>query len=148
MAEQFLQRAKVGSTRKEMRCEAVPKRMGRKAFGQTQPLACRCNGTAHEVGIERTTASAEEQRPIALDGPGALAHVGFDRFTDRGHDWYDARLRPLAGDPQRLADRPRVSGKRQGLRDAETRALTFYTTGAERKDQKGMEILYTRRRQP
>jgi hypothetical protein len=34
------------------------------------------------------------------------------------------------------------------IRDADTRTLTFYTTGAEKKDQKGMEILYTRHRQP
>lgn len=34
------------------------------------------------------------------------------------------------------------------IRDADTRTLTFYTTGADRKDQKGMEILYTRHRQP
>jgi hypothetical protein len=34
------------------------------------------------------------------------------------------------------------------VRDGDTRTLTFYTTGAEKKDQKGTEILYTRHRQP
>ena len=49
VAEQFLKRAEVGAAREEMRREAVPQRVRRKAVGQAQPLPRRCNGTAHEV---------------------------------------------------------------------------------------------------
>ena len=129
MAEQFLKRAKVGTAREEMRREAVPQRMRRKALGQTQPFP-RCGDcTAHEVRVERTAANSEEQRSVSLDRPGALASIGFDRSTDRWHDRYDTRLRPFAGDPQRLADRPRASGERKRLRDAETGAVEQQQNG-------------------
>src|SRR5918993_4630672 len=99
--------------------EAMPQRVRSKAVGKAQPSAGSGNRAAYKVGIQRPTPSPEEQRPVALDGPGTLARIGFDRLTDGGYDGHDACFRPLAGDSQRLSDRPGAAGQRKSLCNAE-----------------------------
>ena len=82
--------------------------MRRQRVGQAKPPPRRGDRAPHQVGIERPAARADEQRRVALKRIRALPHIIVDRFAHRRHDRHDAGLRPLAGDPQRRADRQHV----------------------------------------
>ena len=99
------------------------KRVGSKAVGKAQPSPGSGNCAAHQVGIQRPTPGPEEQRPVALDRPRALACIVFDRLTDGGNDGHDTGLRSLADNPQRLSDRPGAAGQRKSLCNAEAGAV-------------------------
>ncbi len=123
MPEQLLKGAQVRPAREEVRCETVPQSMRRKAFRQAKPLARGRDRPPNQVGVQRPSPSPHEKRPVAVDRPRTLARVIFDRFPDGGHDRNDARFRPLAGDPKRLANRPSTTGQRQRLGNAKASAV-------------------------
>jgi len=123
MAQQFLQAAQVGAAGEQVRRETVSQRVRRRAFGKPERAPRRTDACADHAGLERRAARTEEQRRILRDRPRTGVGIARHRTRHRGQDRNDARLVPLAGDAQRIAERQHGAGQRQRLADAQPRAI-------------------------
>ena len=70
--KQLLERAEIGSTRQQVRCETVPKRMRREGLGQAQAAPRSSHRATDEVRIERASARTDEQRQVTAQRIRAL----------------------------------------------------------------------------